>query len=283
MLKKSLTVFFIVLSVSALYAGTIPGEVLRSFDQSEGNVFESGGRVYVSVGDTFDSTVSLAEASRKLKAEAVDAILRYKGSVATVMLNSEQVFGATPEGQYLFTRSRTERASGYVSDFRVETNSAAFDNGLKVRQIVSAVYLPVQGTRDPDFGLGAKLDKRVYTEGEPAVLSAKLAKAGYLYVFDIDAEGNCYPLFPNAYDTNNSIRPGTFAFPTPRMREYTSALVMTLPEGAAETVEFFLVMVTDKPFPAGDVTTYDELIGRIARIDRDKIEFVTVGYKIAAR
>jgi len=59
-------------------------------------------------------------------------------------------------------------------------------------------------------------EKESYVAGERLRLKLRLSEAAYVYVYHIDTQGQVQLLFPNAFDTDNLMAPGTHTFPGPR-------------------------------------------------------------------
>ncbi len=281
---KILTAILMVFAAAgAVYPEMTPAQVWQAFESREGDILETNGMIYVRTEDNFDRSVSLAEAERSLKQEAVDRILEYKGGVATTMLSGMEIFEATLENQFM-TRARSQRSSGYLTGIAVVTNVVTWEGGMRVRQIAGARYQPVAGDRDPDFQLAAKINYRIFRDGDRMTVTVGSERPGYVTLLCFGENGECAPLFPNPFDTNN-YKPagGTMRIPTPRMEQSTVYLGMYLPDNASQTLEFVTVIITKEPFPVSGIDNYDDMIARIAALRRDEVEFVNLGYKIIGR
>jgi len=100
-----------------------------------------------------------------------------------------------------------------------------------------------------------------YTVGEALKLTFTVPAAGYLNVVTVDAKDNALVLFPNKYQQDNSVTPGAFAVPTPKMNFDLQAAA---PTGSTLVVAF----VTADP-----INFYQETID-----DRDENGFIKVDF-----
>ncbi len=102
---------------------------------------------------------------------------------------------------------------------------------------------------------------RQYVIDEPIKLSFTIPSAGYLNVVTVDAKDNALVLFPNKYQQDNSVTPGTFTVPTPKMNFDLQAAP---PTGSTLVVAFLT---------ADPVNFYQETID-----DRDENGFIKVDF-----
>src|SRR5262245_3190193 len=68
--------------------------------------------------------------------------------------------------------------------------------------------LTVEGVNEtPSFVVRVSVDRedRTYREGSEVIVTVRSEKEGYLYLFDIDVDGDIVCLFPNDYQSNNKI------------------------------------------------------------------------------
>jgi hypothetical protein len=88
-----------------------------------------------------------------------------------------------------------------------------------------------------------------YRLGEPVEISVKIPVAGYLNVVSIDANDNTTVLFPNQYNRDNRVTPGSLSIPTPQMN-------FTLPASEPAGDTLVAVFLTSTP-----VNLYDDQVG----------------------
>jgi uncharacterized caspase-like protein len=71
--------------------------------------------------------------------------------------------------------------------------------------------LTIEGVNDnPSFVVRVSVDRedRTYREGTEVIATVRSEKEGYLYLFDVDVDGDITCLFPNNYQSNNKIPAG---------------------------------------------------------------------------
>jgi hypothetical protein len=54
--------------------------------------------------------------------------------------------------------------------------------------------------------------------GDQIVLKVEVPSAGYLNVVTVDSQDRATVLYPNKFNPENQVQPGTFSFPTPEMK-----------------------------------------------------------------
>lgn len=59
-------------------------------------------------------------------------------------------------------------------------------------------------------------EKENYVAGERLSLNVRLSEAAYIYVYHVNAQGQVQLLFPNAFDPDNLVEPGTHVLPDAR-------------------------------------------------------------------
>jgi hypothetical protein len=91
--------------------------------------------------------------------------------------------------------------------------------------------------------------RREYRLGEPVEISVEIPVEGYLNVVSIDANDNTTVLFPNQYNRDNRVAPGSLSIPTPQMN-------FTLPASEPAGDTLVAVFLTSAP-----VNLYDDQVG----------------------
>ncbi len=124
-------------------------------------------------------------------------------------------------------------------DLKVE----AGDAGLRCR-LQARVRLLSLGRPDPAFAIrGLALDQPAYFEGQEARLSFSTTRDSYVYLLNVDAEGNVTLILPNK-DSGGPLKVKAgeaVRFPTERSG---LRLVAALPPGASSSVEVLHVIAT---------------------------------------
>lgn len=148
--------------------------------------------------------------------------------------------------EFVETNSR-----GLILDERVSFEKPEpVDSSYTVYRLTAHVHALVglqKGEPDPSFEVKLLSDRNTYSEYEPATITVKTTKPGYLTILDVHGD-SMDVLFPNSIDRNNYISPNTeFVFPP--TRAYT--LTFETEKGEVSSTDMIIAVVTTDsiPFP----------------------------------
>lgn len=284
-MKTNIILLSIFLIHGLIYTEAKTGDsILVSLDNKW--LIEADGYIYVKAEEDIDSSKSFNEGLKKAIEKAKEKILQFKGERAVSLLFSQKIFDNLKENQ-IFQSSVSSRSEGYITEFTILTNTRkliANDEYTRISIYTKAKYEKIKGAQEPLFNLTVKLNKRIFLNGDNMTLQAQSGLNGYLTVYCIDEIGKTYLLFPNSINSDNTILANTpLQLPTKKEIEATASYRMFLTEGQKESLEFLRVMITLEPFSTAKIENIDDFPGQFVKIERDKIEYIDIGYKIIAK
>ncbi|MBI4801528.1 MAG: DUF4384 domain-containing protein [Elusimicrobia bacterium] len=137
------------------------------------------------------------------------------------------------------------------------------------------------------------LNKTVYQEGEEVIISLKITRDSYLYIFSVDEENKTWLVFPNRYLKENRIAAGAeFRYPPTGSGLQMKA---ALPPGRTEAMEFLhiisvknnrlLDLEETKEFKLNDYLLLDfgdfsKLAERLGKLDRSEWTMAVLPYEL---
>ncbi|HHV54902.1 MAG TPA: DUF4384 domain-containing protein [Firmicutes bacterium] len=107
-------------------------------------------------------------------------------------------------------------------------------SGAKVQPMTIIIQPPPAGP----FNVRIWVDRPVYYPGENIQIHFSTSRDAYIYILDLDTQGNQRLLLPNQYETDNFFRAGTYTVPR---QNYSFAV-----EGPAGT-EYLQIIAASKP------------------------------------
>jgi hypothetical protein len=283
--KRALTIIIIGLLSINIFAETMSNASIITMLDHQG-LIETNGLIYARAEEEIDSSRSPDEGIKAAILKAKEKILQYKGEKLSSLFLSERLFDNLKENE-IFQNSVSSQSEGYITGFAVLKNTKKFISGnefTRVTVYVRAKYEKIKGDKDPRFDMKIKINKRIFLNGENMVLQVRSSLKGYLTIFCIDENGKARMLFPNFINTNNVIFANSpFNLPTQKETDATASYRTYLTEGHDESLEFLRVIITAEPFSPLNIENIDDFPGQFVKIERDKIEYIDVGYKIVAK
>jgi len=270
-IKYIVAMMFVLLAVPAMAA------------QDETVVVEAEGMILL--GD--DSTIGQAKASalnnaRRSALEKVTGVEVHGSSmVYNYQLINDLVITAT---KGIIVKESVIKSSCTVKDEQVSCSAR-----------ILATVKPLHTERRGDFAVtkavvhryGSEASKMnpVFQSKDEVQIHAAVNSDAWLYLFNVDQNGNVTRLYPNEYAQANIITAGKeLVFPEPAMREAGMKLKVATPKGVKKAVESVLVIATKgkKSLLEGNIEnpTITDLMRELSEIDPSQWVEKTVGYEV---
>ncbi len=142
-------------------------------------------------------------------------------------------------------------------------------------------------TLDRTFSVESLLNRNTFEEGDAAELTVRTKRSAWVYIFNLMADDRVIWLFPNRYQQDHQVRPGTpLTFPAPGCGV---CLQMAPLAGEPESAEAFLVIAFPERQPIGDQLESNQPYGlpefyqRLVRFPLETAAMDLVPYVVRAK
>lgn len=274
-IMKSIISIGLMFVVALAYGVNIDQQMVKKLKNSSARdaLFEKGGYIYAKGVYDMGENDTFAIAKQNAVRNAVNDILQYKGSIGSYYYNMFKAMDLNYQGlESVVFSSANMSAVGMITKQVIldEKKAPHYEVYLKAK------YESVKGNKPPQFFLKAKINRTSFQSGDLMTLKVKVLQDAYISVFSIDQQGKAYILYPDTWSKSKILKKNINLNLPPSGIKYP----VSLPKGQDRATEFLMVIATAHPNFHLDIHTYDDIMKRLVKMQRDEFEYLQIGYVI---